>query len=295
MKALRAFFAILLTFTFTSAITLEQAEAKRLGSGKSFGTSYKTAPAPTKSTTDSTATPAQQSTAAAAPARKGGLMGGMMGGLLAGGLLAALFAGGAFEGLQLMDILIMAVLAFVIFKVVRSLRQGNAMARSAPQPAYAGAGASQPLPTQPASRPAFGSTAAATPFASHGVPLNLPLGFSTPAFLEGAKEHYRTLQNAWNCNDLATIEEYMTPALFAELSAERAGLATAPQTEVLSLNAELVRGEQAFGKAEVSVRFSGHYRDAGEGVTDDFVDIWHLSRDYSVDNAPWFITGIASE
>jgi predicted lipid-binding transport protein (Tim44 family) len=293
MKALKAFFAILLTFTFTTAITLEQAEAKRLGSGKSFGTSYKTAPAPSKSTTDSSA-PAQQSTATAAPAKKSGLMGGMMGGLLAGGLLAALFAGGAFEGLQLMDILIMAGLAFVIFKVLRSLRQGNTMARApAPQAAYAGAG--QPVPVQPASQPAFGSAAAAAPAAEHGAPLNLPLGFSTPAFLEGAKAHYRTLQGAWNSNDLATIEEYMTAELFTALSAERASLAAAPQTEVLSLNAELVRGEQAFGKAEVSVRFSGHYRDAGEGVTEDFVDIWHLSRDYSVDNAPWFITGIQSE
>lgn len=287
MRTLWALVAILFTFTFV----MEEAHAKRLGGGKSFGRSYQTAPAPSRNNADA---PAQRQQAAA-PARspnKSGLMGGLLGGLLVGGLFAALFAGGAFEGLQLMDILIIAALAFIIFKVIRSLRQPVVARAPAPQPAYAGAGAGQPAPVFGARREA---PVAAPVSSGHAVPFNLPLGFDTPAFLEGAKEHYRILQDAWNKNDLPKIQEYMSPELYAELKAERANLTADPQTDVLSVNAELVRADQQFGNAEVSIRFSGRYRDITEGVEEDFVDIWHLERDYSKDEAPWFITGIASE
>lgn len=291
MKALWALVAILFTFT----LTLDEAHAKRMGGGKSFGRSYQTAPAPSRNSADA---PAQRQQAAAPgrTANKGGLMGGLLGGLLVGGLFAALFAGGAFEGLQLMDILIIAALAFIILKVIRGLRQGPAVARSpAPQPAYAGAGqGATPAPVFGARREA----PAAAPLGSgnsHAVPFNLPLGFDSPAFLDGAKEHYRVLQDAWNRNDLPKIQEYMAPELYADLKAERASLASNPQTEVLGVDAELVRADQQFGKAEVSIRFSGRVRDAAEGSDEAFVDIWHLERDYTKDDAPWFITGMQSE
>jgi len=295
MKKLWAFFAIVLIFT----LTMETAHARRMGGGKSFGRSYQTAPAqPSKSSADA---PAQRQQQAAKPAGMGkGLMGGLLGGLLVGGLFAALFAGGAFDGLQLMDMLIIAALAFIIFKVIRGMRQGPAPAR-APQPAYAGAGQQIP-PQRSTQQPVFGSrreSPVAAPIssavASHAVPFNLPLGFDTPAFLDGAKEHYRILQDAWNRGDLPRIQEYVTPELYADLQTERASLLAEQHTEILSVNAELVRADQQFGNAEVSIRFSGRYRDAVEGVDESFVDIWHLERDYSKDDAPWHITGIQSE
>lgn len=291
MKALWALVVILFTFT----MTMDEAHAKRMGGGKSFGRSYQTAPAPSRNAADAPAQ-RQQTAAPGRTANKGGLMGGLLGGLLVGGLFAALFAGGAFEGLQLMDILIIAALAFIIFKVIKSLRQGPAVARTpAPQPAYAGAGqGASPSPVFGARRE-MPLAATASSGASHAVPFNLPLGFDTPAFIEGAKEHYRVLQDAWNRNDLPKIQEYMTPELYAELKAERASLTTDPHTEVLSVDAELVRADQQFGKAEVSIRFSGRCRDAAEGTEEAFVDIWHLERDYTRDDAPWFITGMQSE
>ncbi len=298
---MKALWSTLVVILFSFTMVMEEAHAKRMGGGKSFGRSYQSAPAPARNTADA---PAQRQQAdAAKPAQqpgaaKGGLMGGLLGGLLVGGLFAALFAGGAFEGLQLMDILIIAALAFIIFKVIRGLRPGPAAGRSsAPQPAYAGAG--RQMPPQPASQPVFGArreAPVAAPVAgSHAVPFNLPPGFDAPAFIAGATEHYRILQDAWNRNDLPTIREYMTPELYAELSAERASLAVAPQTEVLSLNAELVRADQLFGNAEVSIRFSGRCRDLAEGVEEDIVDVWHLERDFTKGDAPWFITGMQSE
>lgn len=290
-----AVLAILLTFT----LTMEVAHAKRMGGGKTFGRTYQTTPTqPSRATADA---PAQRQQAAAQPAKTAGkgMMGGLLGGLLVGGLLAALFAGGAFEGLQLMDILIIAVLAYLAFRLFRSLRQGNAPA-ARPQPAYAGAAAATAATAarQPATPPVFGSRRdSIAPVVTAGavaVPFNLPMGFDTPAFLEGAREHYRILQDAWNKNDLPRIQEYVTADLYAELKAERATLPGDQHTEVLSVNAELVRADQQFGEAEVSIRFSGRYRDAVEGIEEDFTDIWHLMRDYSKDDAPWHITGIES-
>lgn len=225
------------------------------------------------------------------------MMGGLLGGLLVGGLFAALFAGGAFEGLQFMDILIAAALAFVAFKIFRLMRQGSASANAqvrTPQPAYAGSSAPTSAP------PVFGnrrdSFVSSTPVStgSDAVPMSLPLGFDTPAFLDGAKEHYRTLQDAWNQNDLAKIEEYATPALYAELVAERASLAATQHTEVIRVDSELVRADEKFGLAEVSIRFTGRYRDTVEGVEEDFTDVWHLERDGSNAENPWLITGIQS-
>lgn len=287
-----AVLAILLTFT----LTMEVAHAKRMGGGKTFGRTYQTTPTqPSRATADA---PAQRQQAAAQPAKTAGkgMMGGLLGGLLVGGLLAALFAGGAFEGLQLMDILIIAVLAYLAFRLFRSLRQGSAPA-ARPQPAYAGA-AGAAAARQPATPPVFGSRresiAPAVTAAAVAVPFNLPMGFDTPAFLEGAREHYRILQDAWNKNDLPRIQEYVTADLYTELKAERATLPGEQHTDVLSVNAELVRADQQFGEAEVSIRFSGRYRDVVEGVEEDFTDIWHLMRDYSKDDAPWHITGIES-
>ena len=138
---MRRFLSIALALCVGLTLSLDVNAAKRMGGGKSFGSSYRTAPAPSKSTADA---PAQRQQADAARpaqqgARKSGLMGGLLGGLLMGGLFAALFAGGAFEGLQPMDIVIIAALAFIGFKVMRSLRRGSAAARST-APAYAGGG-----------------------------------------------------------------------------------------------------------------------------------------------------------
>jgi len=102
------------------------------------------------------------------------------------------------------------------------------------------------------------------------------------------------LQDAWNQNDLAKIEEYATPALYAELVTERASLSGAQHTEVIRVESELVRADEKFGLAEVSIRFSGRYRDVVEGVEEDFTDVWHLERDGSKAENPWLITGIES-
>src|SRR5690606_3468747 len=88
----------------------------------------------------------QQQPGAAGAAR--GRWAGPIAGLLAGGLLGALIFGGAFEGIQLMDVLIILALAFGLVYLFRMMRKPQEARRREPLQ-YAGVGAEpriDPLP-----------------------------------------------------------------------------------------------------------------------------------------------------
>ncbi|MCG6284251.1 Tim44 domain-containing protein [Vibrio diabolicus] len=288
---MKRLFSIVALLMFTVAVT-PIAEAKKFGGSKSFGKSYKTAPAP-KQQQQNTNTVGKDQTAKSSS--KKGLMGGLLGGLLAGGLLAAFF-GGAFEGIQFMDILIIGLIAFVIFKLMRGMlgaKQGS-MNQHRQQPAFGGNASKFEQPNmqnfeqQPnTNNGGFGGFGAQT-----DVPHNYPPGFDQAAFINGSREHYRILQGAWNHNQLETIEEYVSPSLFEDLKAERAKLDGEQHTDVMYVDAEIVRADYDANKAQLSLQFSGRYRDTVEGVEEEIEDIWHLERDLTAPNAPWLIVGI---
>ncbi|HHF2905717.1 TPA: Tim44 domain-containing protein [Vibrio diabolicus] len=288
---MKRLFSIVALLMFTVAVT-PIAEAKKFGGSKSFGKSYKTAPAP-KQQQQNTNTVGKDQTAKSSS--KKGLMGGLLGGLLAGGLLAAFF-GGAFEGIQFMDILIIGLIAFVIFKLMRGMlgaKQGS-MNQHRQQPAFGGNASKFEQPNmqnfeqQPnTNNGGFGGFGAQT-----DVPHNYPPGFDQAAFINGSREHYRILQGAWNHNQLETIEEYVSPSLFEDLKAERAKLDGEQHTDVMYVDAEIVRADYDANKAQLSLQFGGRYRDTVEGVEEEIEDIWHLERDLTVPNAPWLIVGI---
>ncbi|ODP97015.1 Tim44 domain-containing protein [Salinivibrio sp. SS2] len=287
MKKLLSVAALMFVFV----VSAPYAEAKRFGGGKSFGKSFKTAPAPKQKTTD-TNTIKQSPTKSSS---KKGLMGGLLGGLLAGGLLAAFF-GGAFEGIQFMDILILGLIAYLIMKFLRGMTQAKASAQ-AQGPAYAGQNKGY-YHEQPS---AFRNNATDTSATSGGfgetqtdVPFNFPPQFDMQSFLSGAREHYRILQGAWNHNELEKIQEYVTPALYNDLAAERARLGGEQHTEVMYVDAEIVRADYDSCTAQLSLKFTGRFCDRVEGVEEDISDIWHLERDLTQSNAPWLIVGIQS-
>lgn len=282
MKRILAMVA-LIVFTVT---TTPIAEAKRFGGGKSFGKSFKTAPKQTQNNTSSVKKDQTQTPAGS----KRGLMGGLMGGLLAGGLLAAFF-GGAFEGIQFMDILIMGLVAYFAFKFLRGIL--GAKANTMNQEAYSGAG--NTYQKEQPNYQSFEQAQPATGFGSAGqsdIPHNYPPGFDQAAFINGSREHYRILQGAWNHNELNTIEEYVSTSLYDDLKSERAKLEGEQHTDVMYVDAEIVRADYDASKAQLSLQFSGRYRDSVEGIEEDINDIWHLERDLTAENAPWLIVGI---
>lgn len=283
---------VMVALLMVTMVTAPIAEAKRFGGGKSFGKSFKTAPAP-KQQTQNTST-LNKKPGAATPG-KTGMFGGMLGGLLAGGLLASLFMGGAFEGIQFFDILILGLIAFVAFKFLRGMSGAKQSSiNREPQGAYSAGSMNRQQFEQPNVQN-FEQPQASGGFGATGhseVPHNFPPGFDRVAFVEGSREHYRTLQGAWNFNQLDKIEEYVTPSLFADLKAERAALQGDQHTDVMYVDAEIVRGEYDSVKAQLSLQFTGRYRDSVEGVEEDIDEIWHLERDLVANNAPWLIVGI---
>lgn len=283
----------LFTAFFLMFAMVSEADAKRFGGG-GFGKSFKTSPFSSKKSAtkkDQQQTPAGQ--------RKGGMMGGLMGGLLAGGLFAALLSGGAFENIQIMDIIILGLIVFVALRLLkgfmgakqaqtRTSAPGNPQAHHFEMPKDA---------NSPFNEHEIQETNAtqATGFNKDEIPFNLPEGFDQQAFIDGALNHYRTVQESWNNGDLKVIEEYVSPELFSALSEQRNKLMVPPKTEIVDLNAEIVRADQAGDSAEVSILFRGICKDELEKSQDGIFDIWHLQRDLNTENADWVIVGIEAE
>lgn len=273
---MRHLLVMLVVGLFTLGPALDYAEARRMGGGGNVGSFSRSADRPAASPNQ--AAPARQGQQGVAA---GSRMPGMMGGLLAGGLLAALFFGGAFDELRLTDILVMAGLAFLLFRLFA--RRRPALAGSAEREGPARPQTAQSQPTQPQAFQASDSPGGSAAFASE------PAWFDRERFLGGAKEHFMTLQRAWDNNDFAGIQEYVTPELYNLLRTERDKQPANNRTEVVRLFAELGTIEEVGRQAEATVLFHGILDENGE--QNEFNETWHLVRDMR-DGAPWYVQGI---
>ena len=273
----------------------DNAEAKRFGGGGSFGKSFKYSrqAKPRQATPQrdaSKSAPGRQAVGGAAP-RRGGLLG-PIAGLAAGGLLAAMFFGGAFEGFQIFDFLIIGLLAFVGFNLLRRFSGG------ANRPTYAGAGGASPTPNhQP--RTAAPQTARTTTFdipqIGSGIdsqPLSVtPDWFSEPSFMAEAESHFRQLQSAWDSGDMAAIKTYVTPKMFNHISAQQQSLQQSPQTEVIELHSQLLDLLEDDGDIIAAILFSGVIAEDGESPA-EFAEIWHVRHPLNTAEGDWLIDGI---
>lgn len=274
MKKFAWFFALI---ALTLTLSFDADARKKFGS-KSKGK--------TKQTTTTQQKEQVNTTNPTLPAKKSsrkGLMGGILGGLLAGGLIAAML-GGDFEGFQFMDFILMALVAFVLFKLFKMMmvKKAQSQGQFAGMPPMGQQEAPSQAPQQFQSQ-GFGQ--------SQSVPMNLPINFDLNGFLQGAREHYHTLQKAWNDNNFDVISEYVSKQLLAELKAERAEV-TEVATEVMFIDAELARANTSPMLWEISVRFRGKYRDLGDKQEEPIDEVWHLERNLSAQDAPWIIVGI---
>ncbi|WP_299177949.1 TIM44-like domain-containing protein [uncultured Neptuniibacter sp.] len=292
---MRTFFVTLMAVFLISLPLTETAEAKRLGGGSSFGKLFsspkKSKSAPTQSQTSTTQ---QKATTTAAPTKKAGF-GGMMAGLLAGGIFGALLFGGAFDGIQFMDILLIAAVIFIIYKIM-------AMRRPAQQPGYANGPQQYEINThdQPEQREAHQPETEKNfkpmpSFSGNGWgdtgEIVVPGWFNRDAFLEGARGHFVTLQKAWDESNWDEIQSYTSDEVFQTLKEERAKHPEHQVTEVVSVMTELANFIDQGDEAVVSINFYGWLKEDSEETT-EFNETWHLSRDMTRDNSDWFIVGI---
>lgn len=287
-----------------------EAEAKRLGGGKSFGRQSNTmtqrdAVRPAQNATPSQSAQTQAaarqnpaSAAAAQPARNRWL--GPVAGLAAGLGLAALASHlGIGEELASMMLILLMVLAAVV--VVRMI-----MARRAqPRPAFQTAGypadgigseASvrfSPLPSReqsgtgaPVVGPAVGAGSA------EASKVSIPDGFDVEGFVRNAKVQFVRLQAAFDAGDANDLREFTSPEMFAELKMQLAERAGAPnRTDVVRLDADLLGIESGEADHVASVRFWGLVRENEGAPAESFDEVWNLVKPLSGQGG-WVLAGI---
>lgn len=311
MKKALALFAIVLTLGMSVAL---DADAKRLGGGKSSGMQRQatTAPAtpPAGSNVPGQAAPVAGAAAAAAPAAAAAGKRSWMGplaGLAAGLGLAALAShlgfGEGLANMMMIGLLVMAVLAAVAFVMrKRAANQGATLAG-----AGAASGSGQPfqrLQQQETFRAENGAPSnggsligsrigggLGSPATGAAVGV-IPAGFDTAAFAGNAKSQFLALQAANDARDLDRLRDFLTPDMFDLVRAEIAERGDAPQqTEVFGLDAQVLAVVEEDRRYVASVRFSGSVRDQRGAVPEDLDEIWHLTKP-STGSGGWMIAGI---
>jgi predicted lipid-binding transport protein (Tim44 family) len=293
------FKAVLLSVSLIFA-TVGHANAARLGGGKSMG---KAPSAPMQKQAAPVQKPAQQAqpatpaTAPKAPSRFGG-MGGILGGLAAGlgiGYLLSHFGLGEGAASLITGLLIAALAGFAIMFVLRRMMPALSGANKGPQMASQGMQRAN-MDQVPRQEPAF--TPAANAFggiSSEPAPFQstLPPGFDEYAFLDNAKQYFSTLQKAWDQGDLSALREYTTPEMFATIQQDLSGRTDgANQTDVVTLNAQLLGIETADNTYFCSVQFTGMIREQAGAQANNFSEIWNLSKPVSGPGG-WVLAGIS--
>lgn len=306
MKKTLAVLAVVLSLGMATAF---DAEAKRLGGGKSAGMQRQnvTAPAnqPGAPGSPAQAAPAAGTAAAAAApaaaAAKRSWMG-PLAGLAAGIGLMALAShfgfGEAMANMMLIGLAVMAVLLVVgIIMRKRAAAQGG--------PALAGAGGAGGLLRQQQQANTFRNE---TPAPQRGGSLigsgiggglaatgrvgNIPADFDTAAFERNAKDRFMDLQAANDARDLTRLRDYLTPEMFEVVRADIASRDETPQaTEVFGLEARVLDVAEEADEYVVSVRLTGSVREQRGAVPEDLDEIWHLSKPRTGFGG-WVIAGI---
>lgn len=251
--------------------------AKRFGGGKSFGSapSHQTRQAPQQ--TQATPTQAGKTPAAASGASR---WLGPLAGLAAGGLLASMFMGDGFEGIQFMDILIFGGIAFLLFRFLAARRRQQ-------QPAMAGhAPMQREMPAQPSIFGGSATSATAAPV------INAPAWFNEQNFVAAAREHFLSLQQHWDANEMDKIAEFVTPQLHEFLKRERAEIGDAYQsTYVDDLQIQLDGVDDQADKTIATLTFVGISKNSRFDQGEPFSESWRMERAQG-ENQPWLVAGI---
>lgn len=275
------------------------AEARRFGGGGSFGRlspgvnqRYSTPPAQRNAQNQR-----QQPQQVEQPMRKP--WGGMLGGLAAGLGFAALFhmlGADPLMGEMLGTLLLVLLVAGVVMFLLHRIRQFAAL------PTGAGTGADI------AHNNAMQFQGAVADLSTTGVPnttsvgnswgrLEVPIGFDAKKFETVAKENFIRMQRAWDAGDVNMLRVLMTDDMLSEIKKQLAErrhdfIGRINQTDVVTLDAQLLGVEDLGAEYMASVEFSGMIReDVNEGAQ-PFCEVWNLIKSKADANGGWLLAGL---
>lgn len=308
-------------------LSFSEAEARRMGGGKSFGrqsnnvtqrdASPSAAPgAPAQNAAARPGTPA--AAAAAAPKRPwGAMLGGLAAGLGLAWLASSLGLGEGFG--QVLMLMLVAMAGLALFRMLRS------RSKPAASPfAFQGAGAGGSTPaTAPVAREyspdKVGNDASARPWERSSMAFDaqrsgsaegsmigsalagsqnwgVPPGFDTAGFIEAAKRNFITLQSAWDGSDIATLRSMMTDSMVEEIRGqlnereEHRG-AQPNHTDVVMLEGKLLGIEDLGDAYMASVEFSGMIREEPSSGPSPFREVWNMTKPKSGPSG-WLVAGV---
>ena len=263
---------------------IDQADAKRFGMGSSFGKQRMSQPK-SNSFSPNKAAPSKSTATGQRGSARTGMMG-MLGGLALGGMLGAMFFGGAFEGINMFDILIIGGIALLAFMFLR---------RRSPQPSYAGASSNDNFSSafdhdedadiidQSARQPA-------------GTALRPEINEKT--FIPAAKEIYMRMQQAWDSGDIEDIRKFCTAEIADRISQDMQSN-TAHSTEVATLNAEIADAWMESDLEWVAVNYTAMLREqtqdkAGNSndISTEVNEVWIFRHAPQSDDPTWYLAGI---
>ncbi len=255
---------------------VQDADAARLGGGRSLGAQRSTV-APSKSVQPTPPSQAAAPAAAAAPKPAGSRWLGPIAGLAAGLGLGWLIGQGGMGG-AMGSLLLMALIGFAVFFVFRLLTrpktEGNLQ--------FAGAGNEPGYTPPPSLAPGMGAQPQP----------NIPAGFDTEGFLRQAKLNFIKLQAVHDSGKLGELRDFTTDAMFESIKQDllQHG-AVGQQTDVVTLNADLLEALTEGDTHWASVRFSGMIRESANAQPEAFEEIWNLAKPVSGATG-WVLAGI---
>jgi predicted lipid-binding transport protein (Tim44 family) len=310
MKIWSAILAV--AFTATLALSGADAEAKRMGSGKSVGkqssnVTQREATPPSGAAANQAAKPAAPAAAAAPKKPWGAMLGGLAAGLGLAWLASSLGLGEGLAQFMTFALIALAIMLVVGF-VMRKLKANRENAANPQSPfAFQGAGAATTRDYSPANvgndasarpweRPgaSFESLPAELATASRGGSMigssllgssswSVPAGFDTESFLVACKTNFVTLQDAWDRSDISALRAMMTDEMLdqiktqlAERESHTGGLAN--KTDVMRLDAQLLGIEETSDVYMASVEFSGMIREDESAGPSPFREVWNMTK-----------------
>lgn len=269
---MRTFLVFLLTSVIALSLVVTDAEARRFGSGKSFGMSRSINSTQRGNPSSFAAAPAQST------ASKASRWLGPLAGLAMGGLLASLFMGHGL-GSGLLSWLMIAGVIFFVWRLFSGFQMRNNTARMQPQ-TYQQA---------PAVNTPFNQV---TPFNSQSNYSSTHLSqFDEADFLRQAKTIFIRLQAAYDTKNLADIREFTAPQVFAEVQMQLQERNDEPNvTEVIHIDATLADHTIESDSMITSVLFTGQIREAANAPAEPIKEMWHFKQDKL--SKQWLVFGI---
>jgi predicted lipid-binding transport protein (Tim44 family) len=272
--------AIIAAFGFSMMGIASDADARRFGGGMSFGKQRMKQSMPRmqrQSTTQKSAAAGQRGSA------RTGMMG-MIGGLALGGMLGAMFFGGAFEGINFFDILIIGGGLWLLFWFMRRKVQPMAYANQYGQHREPHANADADIYSQGEQ-------------VTGGKMLRPEI--NEKHFLDAARDIYMRMQKAWDSSDIEDIREFCTAEIADRISRDMQDIAT-NRTEVATLNAEIADSWIESDLEWVAVNYTAMLReqtldDSGNAVEDETTEvneIWIFQHNPQSEDPTWYLAGI---